>query len=48
MEVEIKNEVLFVNDLGVDLFDMVELVMVFEDEFGMEILDEEVEKIMIV
>lgn len=38
----------FVNDLGVDFLDIVELVMVLEEEFGIEILDEEVEKIIIV
>lgn len=41
-------DVLFKDDLGVDLFDIVELVMELEDEFGIEIFDEEVEKINIV
>jgi len=35
----------FINDLGADSLDTVELVMAFEEEFGMEIPDEEAEKI---
>jgi acyl carrier protein len=35
----------FVEDLGADSLDTVELVMAFEEEFGMEIPDEEAEKI---
>ena len=38
----------FVNDLGADSLDTVELVMAFEEEFGMEIPDEEAEKIQTV
>jgi len=35
----------FVDDLGADSLDTVELVMAFEEEFGMEIPDEEAEKL---
>jgi len=38
----------FVNDLGADSLDLVELVMEFEDRFGMQIPDEEAEKIQTV
>ena len=35
----------FIEDLGADSLDTVELVMAFEEEFGIEIPDEEAEKI---
>ncbi len=44
-EGEIKNESSFVDDLGADSLDTVELVMALEDEFETEIPDEEAEKI---
>ena len=45
---QIKMETSFVNDLGADSLDTVELVMEFEDEFDMSIPDEEAEKIQTV
>ncbi|MEI7530500.1 MAG: acyl carrier protein [Betaproteobacteria bacterium] len=44
-EEEVKNDSSFVNDLGADSLDTVELVMALEDEFSIEIPDEEAEKI---
>ena len=44
-EAEIKNDSSFVDDLGADSLDTVELVMAFEEEFGIEIPDEDAEKI---
>jgi acyl carrier protein len=38
----------FINDLGADSLDTVELLMAFEDEFGCEIPDDEAEKILTV
>jgi acyl carrier protein len=38
----------FVNDLGADSLDTVELVMAFEEKFGIEIPDEEAERIQTV
>ncbi|NOX43901.1 MAG: acyl carrier protein [Gammaproteobacteria bacterium] len=42
---EISNESSFVDDLGADSLDTVELVMALEEEFETEIPDEEAEKI---
>jgi acyl carrier protein len=42
---KVKPEASFVEDLGADSLDTVELVMAFEEEFGVEIPDEEAEKI---
>ena len=43
-EAEIKNESSFVDDLGADSLDTVELVMALEEEFDIEIPDEDAEK----
>jgi len=45
---EVKPEASFVNDLGADSLDTVELVMALEEAFDMEIPDEEAEKIQTV
>jgi acyl carrier protein len=42
---EVKPEAKFVNDLGADSLDTVELIMALEEEFDMEIPDEQAEKI---
>jgi acyl carrier protein len=44
-EEEVTKEASFVEDLGADSLDIVELVMALEEEFGTEIPDEEAEKI---
>ena len=44
-ESDVSNEKAFVADLGADSLDTVELVMAFEEEFGIEIPDEDAEKI---
>jgi acyl carrier protein len=44
-ETEVKSESSFVDDLGADSLDTVELVMALEEEFDCEIPDEEAEKI---
>lgn len=44
-EDEITIESSFIDDLGADSLDLVELIMALEDEFDIEIPDEEVEKI---
>jgi acyl carrier protein len=45
---KVTEEASFIDDLGADSLDTVELVMVFEDEFGVEISDEAAEKIVTV
>ena len=42
---EVKMESAFIDDLGADSLDIVELIMAFEEEFGVEIPDEKAEKI---
>jgi len=44
-EDEVKNDASFVDDLGADSLDTVELVMALEEEFDTEIPDDEAEKI---
>lgn len=47
-EPDIKTESHFIDDLGADSLDTVELVMALEEEFGIEIPDEDAEKILTV
>ena len=47
-EADIKNESAFISDLGADSLDPVELVMALEDTFGIEIPDDQQEKIQTV
>jgi acyl carrier protein len=44
-EAEVTPEASFIEDLGADSLDIVELVMAFEEEYGLEIPDEDAEKI---
>jgi len=41
---EVTPDAVFVDDLGADSLDLVELIMAMEEEFGQEIADEEAEK----
>ena len=45
---KVTDEASFIDDLGADSLDTVELVMAFEEEFGSEISDSEAEKILTV
>ena len=47
-EKKVTEEASFIDDLGADSLDTVELVMAFEEEFGSEISDSEAEKILTV
>lgn len=47
-ESKVTDESSFIDDLGADSLDTVELVMAFEEEFGMEIPDDAAEKIQTV
>jgi len=47
-EDDIKTESKFVDDLGADSLDLVELIMSFEDKFSIEISDEDAEKMVTV
>jgi len=44
-EADVKPEAAFVEDLNADSLDLVELIMSLEEEFGMEISDQDAEKI---
>jgi len=44
-ESKVTNDASFIDDLGADSLDTVELVMAFEEEFGVEIPDDAAEKI---
>ena len=45
---EVTPEASFIEDLGADSLDLVELIMAMEEEFGLEISDEDAEKIQTV
>ncbi len=45
-EDEVKPEASFIEDLGADSLDLTELIMAMEEEFGVEIDDDDAQKIM--
>ena len=45
-ETKVTSEAKFIEDLGADSLDTVELIMQFEDDFNIEIPDEDAEKIL--
>ncbi len=45
-EEEVKPEASFVEDLGADSLDLTELIMAMEEEFGVEIADEDAQKML--
>ncbi len=47
-EAKVTDEASFIDDLGADSLDTVQLLMAFEEEFGSEISDSEAEKILTV
>lgn len=47
-EAKVSNDASFIDDLGADSLDTVELVMAFEEEFGVEIPDDAAENIVTV
>ena len=47
-EEKVKEDSSFIDDLGADSLDIVELIMAFEEEFDIEIADEDAEKIKVV
>lgn len=47
-EEKVKEHSSFIDDLGADSLDIVELIMAFEEEFDIEIADEDAEKIKVV
>ena len=45
-EEDVKSEASFVEDLGADSLDLTELIMAMEEEFGVEIEDDDAQKIL--
>lgn len=45
---QVTDEAKFIDDLGADSLDVVELIMTLEDEFGIEISDEDAEELVTV